>query len=142
MVRLHGGEDALTFRASFGIAVLVTLVPVVLRFWELSRSYQPLTLAEMPFFLLGPQLLVPLAVAFMTPLGVARTSRERFTVGTALVLPYLFSMAVGVLRGFGFGPRFAVVYHLLLFVGGLPLFVYGRRLRRHRPSAATAGRTK
>lgn len=130
--QLYGSRRAVTFRYSVAVAVLVTLIPVVLRVWHVQTVRPELAITDMGFILHQFHVLLPFIVAFMAPIGVARTRNWQVVVLAVILAPVVGVTITGLTSGWGFGPSFVVLYHAFLIIiggiAGLPLYLYGRTL--------------
>lgn len=129
---LYGSGRGVTLRYSVAVAVLATLIPVVLRGWHVQTVRPELAITDMGFILRQFNVLLPFIVAFMAPLGVARTRNGQVVILAVILAPVIVATITGLTSGWGFGPGFVVLYHaFLIFIGGiagLPLYLYGRTL--------------
>lgn len=137
-------KASLGFRPALGVAVVVAVIPVLLRGWDVAAARPDLSMLDLTFVLWQLHVLVPFVVAFMLPLGAARERDERLGALAAVVLPFLLAAIWGSMQGTGFGEWFAVMYYGSLLVAGLiaglPLFFYGRVLAgRSQPSKPPSG---
>lgn len=142
--QLYGSGRAVSLLYSVAVAVLVTLVPVVLGAWHVQTVRPELAITDMGFILHGSQVVLPFIVAFMAPLGLARTRNWQVVVLAVILAPVVGLTVMGLTSGWGFGPGFVVLdYAFLILIGGitgLPLYLYGRTLYaipRHKPREIT-----
>jgi len=136
---LYGGSryisdtDTLSFIYAMIVALLSALIPAGIRLSDILSARPEFGLIDVFFMLWEVEVLVPVTVAFMTPLGVAKSRMETSVTTLILVLPYLAGSYRTLSTPGTFGLSFILFYHsVLLFVGviaGLPLYLYGRRFK-------------
>lgn len=130
--QLYGSGRAVSLRYSVAVAALVSLIPVVLGAWHVQNVRPYLAITDMGFILHESQVVLPFIVAFMAPLGVARTRNWQVVVLAVILGPVVGLTIMGLTSGWGFGPGFVVLYHAFLIIiggiAGLPLYLYGRTL--------------
>lgn len=130
-------NETISFGYACIVAVVSTLVPLAIRVWSVMAARPELTPSETSFVIWQFHVLVPFVIAFMAPLGIAKSGTTRGLTTVIIVAPFLVATVQGLLMDFGFGPTFAVLYHAILLLSGtimgLPLYLYGRNQQGKSP---------
>lgn len=121
-------RESVSFRYAVAVSVASVSLPVLHRLVSVSAARAELAPAEFTFVFFQEFVLIPLAAAFMAPLGRATDHTARLTILGITVVPFVVAVLRIGTRGFGFFFNLGM-FSLMFATGivlGLPLFLLGK----------------